>query len=104
MTKWNKKSLKDYLNVDDATNIIIKIIKSGKKNIYNIASGERTSLLSIANKIKKITNCRIKYSNQKNLKNEAKIDISQIKKEFKFQPKSYLLSDIDTLVKDYLNR
>ena len=100
----NKKSLKDYLNVDDATNIIIKIIKSGKKNIYNIASGERTSLQSIANKIKKITNCRIKYSNQKNLKNEAKIDISQIRKEFKFQPKSYLLSDIEKLVKDYLNR
>ncbi len=100
----NKKSLKDYLSVDDAANIIIKVIKSGKKNIYNIASGERISLQSIANKIKKITNCRIKYSNQKSLKNEAKIDITQIKKEFKFQTKSHLLSDIEKLIKDYSNR
>jgi nucleoside-diphosphate-sugar epimerase len=94
----NKNSLKDYLNIDDATNIILKIIQSGKESIYNVASGTRISLISIANQIKKVTNCKIILSNQGVKVNETLINISKIKKEFNFKPSTYLLKELDRLV------
>lgn len=97
----NKNSLKDYLSVHDAINIILKIIQSGKESIYNVASGSRISLISIANQIKKITNCKIILSNQDNKINESLIDISKIKKEFNFKPSSSLFEELDHLIKKF---
>ena len=94
----NKNSLKDYLSIDDAMNIILKIIQSGKESIYNVASGKRISLISIANQIKKITNCKIIYSNQDKKINEKLINISKIEKEFNFKPSTSLLKDLNRLV------
>ncbi|WP_099340012.1 NAD-dependent epimerase/dehydratase family protein [Candidatus Fonsibacter ubiquis] len=99
----NKNSLKDYLSIDDAINIILKIIQSGKENIYNVASGKRISLISIANEIKKITNCKIIFANQGEKINEKLINISKIKKEFNFKPSTSLLKDLNHLVKKFSN-
>ena len=97
----NKESKKNYLNVNEATDIIIKIINNGKDKIYNVASDKQVSLFQIAKSIKKSTNCRIKFKNQKLKMNEAKIDISKIKKEFLFKPKSNLITELDYLINLY---
>ena len=97
----NKESKKNYLNVNEATDIIIKIINNGKDKIYNVASDKQVSLFQIAKSIKKSTNCRIKFKNQKMKMNEAKIDISKIKKEFLFKPKSNLITELDYLINLY---
>ena len=47
----NKKSSKDYLHIDEASDILIKIIKKGKHRLYNIASGKNIELFKIAEKI-----------------------------------------------------
>ena len=94
----NKNSSKDFLNVEDAIDMIIKITKKGKEEIYNVASGKNINLLKISKEIQKYTNCKIILKNQNKLVNEPKIDIKKIKKEFNFSPKSNLINDIGKLV------
>lgn len=99
--KINQKSLKNYLNINDAVNLILLIINKGKENIYNLASDRRVSLKAIAKKIQKKTNCKIFLSNQKLIINEPKINILKIKKEFNFKESSNLLKDLDNLILDF---
>ena len=99
----NKKSSKDFLYVNEALDILIKIIKKGKSRLYNVASGKNIELYKIAQKIKKITNCKIIYKNQNKLVSEPKIDISRIKKEFNFKPKKNLIKSLTEIINNYKN-
>ena len=99
----NKKSSKDFLYVNEALDILIKIIKKGKSRLYNVASGKNIELYKIAQKIKKITNCKIIYKNQNKLVSEPKIDISRIKKEFNFKPKKNLIKSLAEIINNYKN-
>tara|TARA_B100001029_G_C15035833_1_gene440071 strand:- start:49 stop:849 length:801 start_codon:yes stop_codon:yes gene_type:complete len=92
----NKNSKKNYLNVDDAIKIIIKIATKGKNRLYNVASDKQYSLNIIAKKIQKITNCKIKYKNQNIKYNEPIINIKKIKKEFNFKPNNNFLEFLET--------
>ncbi len=92
----NKNSKKNYLYVDDAIKIIIKIATKGKHRLYNVASDRQYSLNTIAKKIQKMTNCKIKYKNQKIKYNEPIINIKKIKKEFNFKPKNNFLEFLET--------
>ena len=99
----NKKSSKDFLYINEAIEILLKIIKKGKHRLYNVASGKNTELFKISQKIKKITNCKINYKNQNKLINDATVDISRIKKEFNFKPKKDLIKSLDELINNYKN-
>ncbi len=99
----NKKSSKDYLHIDEASDMLIKIIKKGKHRLYNIASGKNIELFKIAEKIKKITNCKINYKNQNTIIREPIINIDRIKKEFNFKPKKGLIESLDQLIINYKN-
>tara|TARA_B100000579_G_scaffold333785_1_gene284280 strand:- start:263 stop:1072 length:810 start_codon:yes stop_codon:yes gene_type:complete len=97
----NEKSKKNFLNIHDAIHIIVKIIKKSKYRLYNIASNKRISIEKIVSSIKKATNCKIIYSNQKEKFDEPKIDISRIKKEFKFKPNNNFDSFITDIIDKY---
>ena len=97
----NGSSLKDYLSIDDAIDLILQIINKGKKNVYNVASGKRLSFNKITTKIKKITNCKILNTNKSLKINEPKIDIKRIKSEFKFKQSSNLLDDLENLILEF---
>ncbi len=99
----NKHSKKNYLNINEAVDIIVKIIDKGENRIYNVAPDKRISLLQIAKKLKEITACKISFKNRGKKINEAKIDISNLKKEFNFKPKSNLIKELDFLVNLYLD-
>ena len=99
----NKKSSKDFINVDEAFDVLFKIIKKGKHRLYNIASGKNIALSKIAEKIKKITNCKIIFKNQNKLIKEPIIDIGRIKKEFDFNPKKDLIKSLEQLIINYKN-
>ena len=81
--------------------MIIKIINTGKYRIYNIASNKRITIEKIALNIKKVTNCKIKFTNQRQLINEPVISINRIKKEFGFKPNNNFESLISTIIKKY---
>ena len=97
----NKKSKKNYLNVYDAINIIIKIINNSKYRLYNISSNKRITIEQIASKINDVTNCKVIYSHQKERIDEPKIDISRIKKEFNFMPTNNFNKFIVEIIKNY---
>ena len=99
----NKKSSKDFLYINEAFDVLLKIIKKGRYRLYNITSGKNIELSKISQKIKKITNCKINYKNQHKLIKETIIDISRIKKEFGFKPKKNLINFLDQLIINYKN-
>ena len=49
----NKNSTKDFIYVDDAFDVLLKIIKKGKYRLYNVASGKNIKLFKILKEIKK---------------------------------------------------
>ena len=97
----NKKSSKDFLSIEDAFTIILKIIKNGKRNLYNVGSGKNITLQQISQKISLYTNCKVIYRNQKKIIKEPIINISKIKKEFKFKPSSSIVNDLSSLIEKY---
>ena len=81
--------------------MIFKIQKKSKYNIYNIASGKNVSIKKILNILKKKTNCKIILKNQKKKVYEPKIDIKRIQREFKFKPKFILERDLPSLISQF---
>ena len=94
---------KDFLYINEALEVLLKIIKKGKYRLYNVASGKRIKLSRITQKINKITNCKINYKNQHNLASEPVIDINRIRKEFNFKPKKDLIESLSELIINYKN-
>ena len=99
----NKNSTKDYIHIDDVIDLLIQIIKKGKKNLYNVASGNNITLIEIAKLIKKETECKINLKNQSLKIIEPKININRIKKEFNFKPKKQFNTQIKKIVKNFKN-
>jgi len=99
----NKNSTKDFIYVDDAFDVLFKIIKKGKHRLYNVASGKNIKLSKILKEIKKITNCRINYTNTSNIVKEPKINIKRIVNEFNFKTKNNLIDLLNHLIINYKN-
>ena len=91
------KQTRDFIHVDDVANACIKVIKSKWKNkIYNLGSGKKTSINTLA----KIFNGKKKFI--QNRPGEAKnslADISKFKKDVNWYPKISLEKGIKKLIK-----
>tara|TARA_A100001011_G_scaffold386506_1_gene462468 strand:+ start:1686 stop:2483 length:798 start_codon:yes stop_codon:yes gene_type:complete len=94
----NKNSLKNYLHIEEAVPIILKITLKGKGRLYNLAGKKRFKFIDIAKEIQKKIKSKIIFSNQNIKLNDPKIDISKVCKEFKFNPKRNLLKDLDEII------
>ncbi len=99
----NKNSTKDYISIDDVIFLILKIIKKGKKNLYNVASGKNVKLIDIARIIKKETGCSLIFKNQSTKVLEPKINIQRIKNEFKYMPRHNIQFIIRSMIKQFRN-
>ena len=99
----SKNSTKDFIYVNDAFDVLLRIIKRGKHRLYNVASGKNIKLFKILEEIKKITNCKINYTHSSNVVKEPKINIKRIIKEFNFKPKNDLINLLNHLVVNYKN-
>ena len=99
----NKNSTKDFIYVNDAFDVLLKIIKRGKHRLYNVATGKNIKLFKILKEIKKITNCKINYTHSSNVVKEPKINIKRITNEFNFKPKNNLIDLLNHLIINYKN-
>jgi GDP-L-fucose synthase len=74
----------DYLYINDAAKVIDRIIENKPKDVfYNVGSGQRVDLLTIARMILEVTNKDLPIKIFKDgLNNEYTCDISKLKKEF----------------------
>ena len=94
------KSEKDYVLIDDVVEILPKILLEGKHRIYNVASGINISNKELISKIQDITNCSYSISQQAFEYSFPIIDISRIKNEFNFSPRS-VLENLENIVNSY---
>ena len=94
----NGKQTRDFIHVDDLANAFIKVIKSKSVNkIYNLGSGKRTSINTIA----KIFGGKRKFvPNRPGEPKNSLANISKIKKEINWKPKITIEEGIKRLLKN----
>ena len=81
----NGKQTRDFIHVDDLTNVFIKLAKSNLKNkIYNLGSGKETSINKIASII---GGKKIFISTRPGDPDRSCANISKIKKDINWKPK-----------------
>ena len=80
------KSIRRYIFIDDAIEMIINIAYSGIETVYNVGGEERVSILGLAKAIQNITGCSVDLPDKaKGLSGaplNVGLDISRYKKEF----------------------
>tara|TARA_S200000501_G_scaffold360696_1_gene388092 strand:- start:193 stop:1095 length:903 start_codon:yes stop_codon:yes gene_type:complete len=95
------KQSRDFINVKDVVNAYIKLGFSNKKGVFNVGSGESTTIKELANMIiKKASKGRIK--NLPSLEGDAKFscaNINKIKSAINYSPKISLGEGLDNLIK-----
>lgn len=84
--KSNLESTKDYIFIEDVIKLIIKIIKDGNKNCYNVASGVNISNKYIIKLLQQEFNMMFNSNEKAKPLLSQKININRIKKEFGFKP------------------
>ena len=94
----NGKQTRDFIHVDDLANAFIKVIKSKSVNkIYNLGSGKRTSINTIA----KIFGGKKKFIPiRPGEPRNSLANISKIKKEINWKPKITIEEGIKRLLKN----
>ena len=79
-------SMRTYLYVRDAVDIIYKILFNGESNLYNLGGESRISILNLANYIASILNVQVVLPKTSNGMSDAPIDVflnmNRVKSEF----------------------
>lgn len=83
------KYLRDYIDIDDVINGIIKSIKICKPGIYNLCSGKSYSLIYILKKIEKMMSVKIKKKFVKFPKNFLNIEKRDFRGSNKYFSKNF---------------
>ena len=86
-------SAKDYIHIEDAAALIIKIATIGREAAYNVGSGTNTSNEEIINEFKRHFDFSLDVSNIGKEIIFPELDINRIKNEFNYVPKN-ILKDI----------
>jgi len=100
------KDLKDFLYIEDFCDILVKIINRTKNfETYNVASGKSVTIrkiLKILIKIEKLENNEIDYDSSKpTMIPKRLINITKIKKQFKFKSSISLEEGLARTIKWY---
>jgi nucleoside-diphosphate-sugar epimerase len=93
-------SEKDYVSIQDVTNIILKIVQNGRFSIYNVASGKNITNFKIVEKLQELTKCEIVVHPDAKKIIFPNIKIQKIQEEFSFSP-SFLLDDLHQIKSNY---
>ena len=102
------KIIRDFLFVDDACDAFIECAKSPKTDgkIFNVGSGKKTSFIGLANEIKNATKGKVNLVKYTKIEKQLEpgnfvADISKIKKETRWRPKTNLSDGIKKTVDFY---
>jgi nucleoside-diphosphate-sugar epimerase len=79
-------SVRDFIDVFDVVNVLVKIATTGRYKIYNVASGQNASLESVARFIADLTGSSLELDVNKPKSSIPTIDILRISGEFGFRP------------------
>jgi len=90
------QSSKDYVSIDDVVPLLESIAVKGRERLYNIASGTPTTHRQIANSLESC-DCTANFSNEAKTRIFPTIDVTKIKKEFGWSPRS-IADDLPSLI------
>ena len=80
------QSIRRYIFIEDAIEMIINIASSGVEQVYNVGGKERVSILELAKNIQNITGCSVNVPKKSNgligAPENVGLDISRYKEEF----------------------
>jgi nucleoside-diphosphate-sugar epimerase len=99
--KTTLDSAKDFISLNDAVALILKIATTGKDKIYNVASGKRTTNADIVSKLQQLKAWKIEISEDAERIVFPNVDISRVKKEFQFKPSSNLIDDLAGILANF---
>ena len=99
-----KYAIRDYLHVEDFSNLVIKLLnsKNKKKNIYNVGSGNCYSLKDVINIFQKLIEKKIKFNIKELRKGELSYTFcnnSKVKKANKWKPEKNLIQIVKSTIK-----
>lgn len=84
------ESVKDYIHIDDVTELLPRIAAGGRERLYNVASGIQTTHEQWTTLLAAHTGCVVKVAPSAPTIRFVPIDIGRIRTEFDFQPRPVL--------------
>jgi len=94
----NGKQTRDFIHIFDLVDVMVKVAQNGKNGeVYNVASGQETSINSVADII---GGNKVKIPKRPGEPDRSLADISKIKAHFNWQPKITINEGIKMLLKN----
>ena len=92
------KQTRDFIHIFDLVDVMVKVAQNGKnEEVYNVASGQETSINSVADII---GGNKVKIPKRPGEPDRSLADISKIKAHFNWQPKITINEGIKMLLKN----
>jgi nucleoside-diphosphate-sugar epimerase len=83
-------SVKDYINIDDLSELLPRIATGGRERLYNVASGVQTTHAQWTMQLVVQTGCIVEVAPSAPTVRLPPLDIGRIKSEFDFHPRPVL--------------
>lgn len=93
-------SWKDYVSVNDASDLIVKIATRGSETVYNVASGRNVSHRDLTGRLTELTGCTVSVRRDAPTLEPPLVDVRRIEREFGFRGAS-VLDELPALVASY---
>jgi nucleoside-diphosphate-sugar epimerase len=93
-------SEKDYVNIKDVVDGLIRIVTGSRRQIYNLASGANVSHKALLERISQHTGCEVEFMPDAPQVKGPPISIDSMRSDFGFDP-SRLLDNLDELIELY---
>jgi nucleoside-diphosphate-sugar epimerase len=92
MEVWtDRESAKDYVAIDDVTDVLPKIAQYGRQQIYNLGSGANLTVAAVVHRIEANTGSTTKWTPGQLIVFPT-LCIDRIRNEFQFSPRSALVA------------
>lgn len=91
-------SEKDYVHVEDVVSVVGRVAGGASERVYNVAAGVNVSNRALLDVLQRETGCRVESSPEAPVRRFPPIDISRIRAEFGFSPRS-VLAELPGLVR-----
>lgn len=101
LTIWSDKPVRDFLWVEDAAEVLIKMALSSKKGLYNVGSGLAVSIGDLVKIILELSGsqgCKIETTKNDVGNSYNVLDISKTRKDFHWSPKMPLHDGLKNLL------
>jgi nucleoside-diphosphate-sugar epimerase len=94
------QSQKDYVSVHDVVELLLRIARSGRERIYNVASGHSVTHGEIVDVLRRLTGCTVEVASGAPVVIHPSISIRRSTDEFAYVP-AHLLEQLPQLVSGY---